>query len=84
MNALIHEAYDRALDVLRRCVTPFGFRASGVAPGYPQIWARDSMIISLGAALTGESELLAAFRASLDTLGSHQSVLGLIPLNVHP
>ncbi len=70
--------------VLHRCVTPYGFRASGVLPGYPQIWARDSVITSLGAALTGDSALLAAFRASLDTLGQHQSPLGLVPLNVHP
>ena len=28
--------------------------------------------------------MLAAFRASLDTLGAHQSALGLIPLNVNP
>jgi GH15 family glucan-1,4-alpha-glucosidase len=32
----------------------------------------------------GDAELLAAFRASLETLGAHQSPLGLIPLNVHP
>ena len=81
---LVEEAYQRALDVLRRCVTPYGFRASGLSSGYPQIWARDSMITSLGAVLTGDPDLLAAFRASLDTLGSHQSSLGLIPLNVLP
>ena len=42
------------------------------------------MITGLGAALTGDPDLLTAFRASLDTLGSHQSSLGLIPLNVLP
>jgi hypothetical protein len=77
-------AYEQALGVLHRCVTPYGFRASGVLPGYPQIWARDSVITSLGAALTGDATLLAAFRASLDTLGAHQSTLGQVPLNVHP
>lgn len=80
----VDQAYEQAVAVLRRCVTPYGFRASGVLPGYPQIWARDSVITSLGAALTGEPDLLAAFRASLDTLGRHQSQLGLVPLNVHP
>jgi len=83
-DPLIEEAYGHALEILRRCVTPHGFRASGLLPGYPQVWARDSMITGLGAVLSGEAELLAAFRASLDTLGSHQSELGLIPLNVHP
>lgn len=83
-DVLIEEAYQRAVDVLHRCATSHGFRASGVNPGYPQIWARDSMITSLGAALTGDPGLLASFKASLDTLGAHQSALGLVPLNVHP
>ncbi len=55
MDVLIQEAYSRSLDILRRCATPAGFRASGAEPGYPQIWARDSIITSLGAALTGET-----------------------------
>ncbi len=84
LDPLIEEAYGHALDILRRCVTPHGFRASGLLPGYPQVWARDSIITGLGAVLTGETELVAAYRASLDTLGEHQSPLGLIPLNVHP
>jgi glycogen debranching enzyme len=84
MIILIEEAYHRALEVLERCVTPYGFRAAGAPPGYPQVWARDSVITGLGAALTGNSDLLGVFRASLDTLGSYQSALGLIPLNVHP
>ncbi len=84
MQTLIDEAYRRAEDVLQRCATPCGFRASALQPGYPQVWARDSMIAALGAALTGEPALMAAFRASLDTLGSRQSDLGLIPLNVQP
>jgi len=84
MDTSLREAYQRAVEVLHRCATPHGFRASAVQPGYPQIWSRDSIITGLGAALTGDRELLAALRASLDTLGSHQSALGLIPLNVHP
>ena len=81
---LLEDARLRAVTVLRKCVTAHGFRASGAPHGYPQVWARDSVITALGAALTGEPDLRAAFRASLDTLGSHQSTLGLIPLNVLP
>src|SRR5512139_1794427 len=84
MQNLIEEAYRRAIEVLHRCVTPFGFRASALSPGYPQVWARDSMVTSLGAALTGDPDLMSAFRASLDILGAHQSTLGLVPLNVNP
>ena len=47
-DVLVEEAYQRAIGILQRCVTPFGFRASGLSSGYPQIWARDSMITSLG------------------------------------
>jgi GH15 family glucan-1,4-alpha-glucosidase len=84
IDALLEEARHRAVEVLRSCVTAYGFRASGAPPGYPQVWARDSVITGLGAVLTGEPDLVTAFRVSLDTLGSHQSELGLIPLNVLP
>src|SRR5690349_9748022 len=81
---LLDEAHKRALEILRRCATPYGFRASGLAAGYPQIWSRDNMIIFLGAVASGEAELIASGRAALDMLGAHQSPRGLIPLNVNP
>ncbi|MBK9715153.1 MAG: glycogen debranching protein [Kouleothrix sp.] len=83
-DVLLDEARSRALDVLRRCATPHGFRASGLAAGYPQIWARDNGVIFLGAVATGEPQLAAAARAALETLGANQSSRGLIPLNVNP
>lgn len=83
-DSLLGEARHRALDVLRRCATPQGFRASGLAAGYPQIWARDSMVTFLGAAASRDPELIAAGRASLETMSAHQSRRGLIPLNVNP
>ncbi len=83
-NLLLDEARHRALEVLRRCTTPRGFRASGLAAGYPQIWARDSIITFLGAAVSGDAQLIAAGRASLETLSTYQSRRGLIPLNVNP
>jgi glycogen debranching enzyme len=83
-DTLIEETRERAIEVLRRCVTPSGFRASGLAAGYPQIWARDNGIIFLGAVASGDPELIGAGRAALETLGAHQSQRGLIPLNVHP
>ena len=81
---LISEAHGKALSVLHSCVTPYGFRASGLAAGYPQIWARDSMITFLGGIATGDEAFFAAGRASLEILGAHQSQRGLIPLNVNP
>ncbi len=81
---LLQKAKQHALDIVRNCVTTHGFRASALAAGYPQIWSRDSAIIFLGAAATGDSTLIEAGRASLEILGAHQSRRGLIPLNVNP
>ena len=41
-SAIIEQARERARETLRGCITPHGFRASALAAGYPQIWARDS------------------------------------------
>jgi hypothetical protein len=78
------EAHNKAIEVLHRCATPHGFRASGLAAGYPQIWARDNGITALGAFVSGDSHLIATVRAGLRTLGAFQSPRGLIPLNVNP
>lgn len=78
------DARRKALDVMHRCATSTGFRASGLAAGYPQVWARDNGVMSLGAIVSGEPELIATARAALATLGKHQSARGLIPLNVNP
>lgn len=75
-------AYQEALKVLRACASPLGLKASALGTGYPQVWARDAPITSLGALLTGEEDLMLAARVSLETLGEHQSALGMIPLNV--
>ncbi len=81
---LLNETRQQALEVLQKCVTPHGFRASGLTAGYPQIWARDSMITFLGAATTGAPDLLASGRYSLETMSAYQSPRGMIQLNVNP
>jgi hypothetical protein len=81
---LLADAHDRALEVMGGCVTPQGFRASALASGYPQVWARDSAITALGALVTGDEQLVACVRSSLITLAAHQSTRGLVPLNVNP
>ena len=83
-ETLVDDARQRATDILHRCATSHGFRASALAAGYPQIWARDSMIVFLGAAATGEPALLAAGKASLEIMSRHQSLRGMIQLNVNP
>lgn len=75
-------AYEKALEVLHRCATPMGFKASALATGYPQVWARDAPITSLGALVSGDAALIACAKASLETLTRVQTELGMIPLNV--
>jgi GH15 family glucan-1,4-alpha-glucosidase len=80
----VSEAREQARQVLLRCATPQGFTASGLVAGYPQVWARDSAITALGAMVSGDPDLADAARASLTSLGSHQSRKGLVPLNINP
>ncbi|MFH1710833.1 MAG: glycoside hydrolase 100 family protein [Nanoarchaeota archaeon] len=71
---ILDECYEEATRVLERNIFPGGFFAS---PGYHAIWARDSMITSLGGSLILKFQK--QFRDSLITLGGHQSKLGQIP-----
>jgi glycogen debranching enzyme len=79
---LLDDGRAHALEVLRRCMAPLGFKASAFEGGYPQVWARDAGITALGALVSGDPELEACTRASLETLGLHQTNLGMIHLNV--
>jgi glycogen debranching enzyme len=81
---LIDEGYERAMEIVRACAVSSGYRASALAAGYPQIWSRDSVVIFIGIAATGDPELVGAGRAALETMAAHQSRLGLIQLNVNP
>lgn len=69
------EAYEKAVEVLKKCSTSHGFNAA--YPGYNAIWARDSMITSLGAILLPEFKN--TIKLSLITLEKHQSKNGQIP-----
>ncbi len=71
-------ALEKAQEVLGRECSPIGLMAS--PEGYPHVWARDSVITSLGALLSPGHET--CLRVSLTTLGGQQSELGAIPNNV--
>lgn len=72
----------RAILSLQRCCTPLGLEASGQSVGHHQIWARDTMIASLGARLAQEEEIQLALTASVALLRDHSGRPGLIPNNV--
>ena len=75
---LIDNAYLKAIDVIRACVKPTGFYASGLPGGYEATWARDSMTTTLGAALLGD-EFKLTIKKSIALLKKNQTELGLIP-----
>jgi glycogen debranching enzyme len=79
---LIEAVYGSAIEALRRCVCPFGLKASGRTVGHHQVWARDSMIASLGGRLVEDEAIRAALRASVALLKEHRTAAGGIPNNV--
>src|SRR5438270_5657469 len=54
----------------------------GSNSAYQQVWARDSMICSLGLLLTDDPGGREIHRRSLETLRRHQTRLGNVPHNV--
>jgi glycogen debranching enzyme len=80
---IIDEAYAHALDVLSQCNTEEGMKASLERAGYPLVYARDSMITLLGAALVPAGEFWPSYRTSLDTLAKLQTDLGYIHRALH-
>jgi glycogen debranching enzyme len=77
MKDITIETYQEAIKVLSLCKTPHGFHAAH--PGYNALWARDSMITSLGASLVKSTNFQNTFKQSLNLLAKHQSKKGQIP-----
>src|SRR5512135_3398893 len=69
---------ERAQAILGTECSSIGLMAS--PEGYPHVWARDSVITSLGALLSPGHE--SCLQVSLRTLAGQQSELGAIPNNV--
>jgi hypothetical protein len=79
------EALERAAALVKTCTGPHGFLASSNShDNYRRIWSRDGIIVGLAALMTGDGELAATFRKTLETLASHQGPHGEIPSNVDP
>lgn len=72
---MIEEAFVDAATVLEKCSTKHGFFAA--YPGYDMVFARDAMIISLGALLF--PKFYSVIEESLITLAKNQSPHGQIP-----
>lgn len=84
MSELVEVGYKKAVDVLHRCISDVGIKASVESAGYPLVYARDSMITALGAALVPEEKLFRqSYKISLETLGNLQTELGYIHRAIH-
>lgn len=88
---LIREGYDKAVEALRKNITPLGFSAcsikdnipNGTDENYHSVWARDGAITVIGSLpLIHEEDIHQCQRKTLLTLLEHISRNGQIPSNV--
>jgi glycogen debranching enzyme len=88
---LLREGYGRALDALRRNITPKGFSACsledntvyGTDGNYRAVWARDGAKTIIWTLDLDDEHVRDCQAATLRTLLSHQAPSGQIPGNVH-
>lgn len=75
--------YTKALELLQKASSSEGFLASAQdISNYKRVWARDGVICGLAALASGNVELIATFRKTLETLAENQHYNGTIPSNV--
>lgn len=75
--------YDNAVALLEKTSTPKGFTAALLEEdNYKRVWTRDSALCGLAALATGKENLVQTFKASIETIWSHQHPAGFIPSNV--
>lgn len=87
---LILTGYERALDALRRNITPLGFSAcsltdntvTGTDANYRSVWARDGAITVINTLDLADADIRDCARRTLDTLLNAASPNGQIPANV--
>ncbi len=86
----IQTAYNRALDTLRKNITPIGFSAcslqdneiNGTEENYQSVWARDGAICVEGTLALDAPDIRECQKNTLTTLLDHVSPNGQIPTNV--
>jgi len=75
--------YNNATELLRKVSSSEGFLASAQnISNYKRVWARDGVICGLAALASGDEDLIATFRKTLETLANNQHYNGTIPSNV--
>ena len=89
-HAYIHLAYAKAIEALRRNITPLGFSAcslddnpvTGTDANYRSVWARDASLTILFTLDLEDPNIRQCQRASLVTLLDATSPTGQLPANV--
>jgi sucrose-6-phosphatase len=87
---LPNQALERAIDTLRRNITPLGFSAVSVQDNvtieedsnYLSVWSRDGIKTGLWSLSLDDSDLNQCFRRTLELLAEHQTITGQIPAYV--
>lgn len=83
-------AYERAIESLRRNVTPMGFSAASLKDNpatdaesnYFAVWSRDGIKTGLWSLCLNDPEITECFRRTLELMAVHQTSSGQIPSNV--
>ncbi len=76
LNTIVKNAYEIALNDLRKCYTEKGILAGRKSKRYRQYWARNSFFASLGALRAGDSEQV---KRNLQLFASLQNKNGMLP-----
>ena len=75
--------YIKAIELLKKSSATAGFLASAQdISNYKRVWARDGVICGLAALASGDEDLIATFKNTLETLAKNQHHNGTIPSNV--
>lgn len=89
-QALLHQGYHKAIEAVRRNITPLGFSAcslednsvSGTDANYRSVWARDGAKTVVWTLDLDDEDIRDCQRNTLHTIISHQSPAGHIPAHV--
>lgn len=90
VSPLTQEAYEKAIEKLKKNTTEFGllaaapFNFEGEQKAYTALYSRDIGISTVGILASGDEELLQVVRTSLKQLATAQSSLGQLPFYFKP
>jgi sucrose-6F-phosphate phosphohydrolase len=87
---MAREALERAIESLRRNITPLGFSAASLidnpltneASNYFAVWSRDGIKAGLWSLCLNDPDVTECFRRTLELMAEHQTEGGQIPANV--